>query len=60
MNKTITHYKKTNTWLKNDYHGKRTISKDEATAHGIFGGQKTVGCVNPLTVFFAKKFEKEG
>ena len=60
MNKTITHYKKTNTRLKNDYHGKRTISKDEATAHGIFGGQKTVGCVNPLTVFFAKKFEKEG
>lgn len=54
MNKTITHYKKTNTRLKNDYHGKRTISKDEATAHGLFGGRKTAGFVKPLVAFSVK------
>ncbi len=54
MNKTITHYKKTNTRLKNDYHGKRTISKDEATAHGLFESRKTAGCVKPLAVFSVK------
>ena len=60
MNKTITHYKKTNTRLKNDYHGKRTISKDEATAHGLFESRKTAGCVNSLTVFLQKSLKRHG
>ena len=58
MNKTITHYKKTNTRLKNDYHGKRTISKDEATAHGLFESRKTAGCVKPLAVFSENSLKK--
>ena len=60
MNKTITHYKKTNTRLKNDYPGKRTISKDKAPPHGLFGGRITVGCVNSLTVFLQKSLERHG
>lgn len=54
MNKTITHYKKTNNRLKNDYPDKRTISKDEATSHGLFEGRKTAGCVKSLAVFSVK------
>lgn len=42
MNKTIIHYKK-------------TISKDEATAQGLFGGRKTAGCVKPLAMISCKK-----
>ena len=60
MNKTITHYKKTNTRLKNDYPGKRTISKDKAPPHGLFGGRITVGCVNSLTVFLQKSLKRHG
>lgn len=42
----------------NDYHGKRTISKDEATAHGLFEGRETVGCVKLLTVFSENSLKK--
>lgn len=47
MNKTITHYKK-------------TISKDKAPPHGLFGGRITVGCVNSLTVFLQKSLKRHG